>query len=364
MPIGVGSVGDIISICLLAKDLVEALNSSRGAAAEYQEIVRELWGLERALLQVDLLSRTHNSSPEINALHETARRAAEDCGVGIAGFLKKVKKYQPSLRESGSGSVLRDASRKIQWQLMQSNDVSKFRAEIGAQSQSISMLLATMSVRTLVVSDVKLNARLTSSESKIDDEMQKQTVIVAEVRDRLKENNTLISAVATKVTDALRFEWFRQLGSELKSMMNRIFRTNVATFEAVVAIQRVLPSHLERSMFRDPFILEDAIGRISPVHMDFINSWEAFDAILRLRFQDVQGFKKVRNNEYILQEHTTKREIKRTRRWDLAFMPGQRIDMSLVFVKKEAEEAEEIQSTSCPNCRATSDKSQDSDIQW
>lgn len=146
MPIGVGSVGDIISICLLAKDLVEALNSSRGASAEYQEIVRELWGLERALLQVDLLYRTHNDSPELNALHETARRAVDNCQVCIAGFLDKIKKYQPSLRENGSGSVFRDTSRKIQWQVMQSSDVPKFRAEIGAHSQSVSMLLATLSV--------------------------------------------------------------------------------------------------------------------------------------------------------------------------------------------------------------------------
>jgi hypothetical protein len=146
MPIGVGSVGDIISICLLVKDLVEALNSSRGAAAEYQEMTRELWGLERALLQVDLLSRTCNNSPELNALHETACRTAEDCRRCISDFLKKIKKYEPSLREAGSGSLIRDASRKIQWQVMQSSDVSKFRAEIGAHSQSISMLLATLSV--------------------------------------------------------------------------------------------------------------------------------------------------------------------------------------------------------------------------
>ncbi len=146
MPIGVGSVGDIISICLLAKDLVEALNSSRGAAAEYQEIIRELWVLERALLQVDLLSRTCDNTAELNALHETARCAAEDCRGCITGFLKKIKKYEPSLKENGCGSVIRDASRKIQWQIMQSNDVSKFRAEISAHSQSISMLLATLSV--------------------------------------------------------------------------------------------------------------------------------------------------------------------------------------------------------------------------
>lgn len=146
MPIGVSSVGDIISICLLAKDLVEALSSSRGASSEYQEIIRELWGLERALLQIDLLSRVHDDTLELNPLHETARRSAEDCRGCIAGFLEKVRKYAPSLSIASSGNIFRDASRKIQWQVMQSGDISKFRAQISAHSQSMNMLLATWSV--------------------------------------------------------------------------------------------------------------------------------------------------------------------------------------------------------------------------
>jgi hypothetical protein len=146
-------------------------------------------------------------------------------------------------------------------------------------------------------------------------------------------------------------------------MMNKIFKTNVATYEAVVAIQRVLPSHLEKTMFRAPFILEDAIGMISPVHMDFFNSWDSFDAILRLRFQDVQGFKKVQNKEYVLQEHASKREIKHTHPWHRVFLSGQRINMSLVFTKK-GEQTTKLPSTSCPNFKATSDQSQDSEVQW
>ena len=193
--------------------------------------------------------------------------------------------------------------------------------------------------------------------------MNGQESLVVEVRDRLKETNGLISAVSTKVDEFLRLQWFRKLGAELKSMMQSIFRTNVATYEAVVAVQRILPSHLERTMFRDPFILEDAIGRISPVHMDFINSWDAFDAILRMRFKDVQGYKKVQNKEYVFQDHATKREVKRIRTWEGAFLPGQRIDMSLVFTKK-MKEAEDVPSTSCPNCRASSAHVLESEIQW
>jgi hypothetical protein len=191
-----------------------------------------------------------------------------------------------------------------------------------------------------------------------------QDALIVEVRDRLKENNSLISignTVTTKIADTLRLDWFRKLGSELKSLMERIFTTNVAIYKAVVALQAGLPSHLERSMIQEPFILEDAIGRMSPVHMQFISSWEAFDAVLELRFRSVQGQKKVKNKEYVIQEHVTRREIRRNQPWEASFLPGQRVDMSLVF---ESQEQKELPQTTCPRCQTASAELQDSDIQW
>jgi hypothetical protein len=73
MPITFGSVGDIISICLIIKDLVAALDESSGSSKEFQEVRRELWALERALLEVELLSRTSTSTARLNALYATAR---------------------------------------------------------------------------------------------------------------------------------------------------------------------------------------------------------------------------------------------------------------------------------------------------
>jgi hypothetical protein len=93
--------------------------------------------------------------------------------------------------------------------------------------------------------------------------------------------------------------------------------------------------------------------------MQFINSWDAFDAVLELRFRKIQGHTKVRRQEYALQEHTTHREILRTRQWDGAFLPGQKIDMSFIFVSEE-----EPKGSSCPSCKATCSDSQESEVQW
>ena len=64
MPITFGSVGDIVSLCLLIKDLVKSLDNSRGSSAEYQAVIRELCSLDHALLEVavffDLVNKRLN----------------------------------------------------------------------------------------------------------------------------------------------------------------------------------------------------------------------------------------------------------------------------------------------------------------
>jgi hypothetical protein len=78
MQILFGSIGDIISVCLLVKELVAALDESRGSAAEYREVQLELRALERALLEVEILSRSHASIIKLNILYAIARKAILD----------------------------------------------------------------------------------------------------------------------------------------------------------------------------------------------------------------------------------------------------------------------------------------------
>jgi hypothetical protein len=97
---------------------------------------------------------------------------------------------------------------------------------------------------------------------------------------------------------------------------------NVAIYRLVVDIRALLPSRLERTLVQEPFLLEDATGRISPVHLQFIASWNAFDAVLETRFRDLQGYKKMVCKEFVLQERSTRQDISRTRPWEGAFLPG------------------------------------------
>jgi hypothetical protein len=149
MPITFGAVGDIISVCLLVKDLVDALDKTRGSKAEYQSLTRELRILDRVLLEIDLLARRHGGgvTPELEALCKTARKAVDLCNELVGDFLQRLKKYQGTFDENISKpNFVKEAAMKVRWRIGEKDAVEKFRVEIAGTSASLQMLLATASV--------------------------------------------------------------------------------------------------------------------------------------------------------------------------------------------------------------------------
>jgi len=196
--------------------------------------------------------------------------------------------------------------------------------------------------------------------------LDKQDTTLITINDRLEETNRLITSgnsVTAKIADALRFDWLQKLGIELKQYMRRIIAMNIATYHAVISIQSALPNHLERGLIEEPFVLEDAIGRIAPVHLQFVTSWDAFNAVLQIRFRNMQGFKRVMEKQYSLQEKVTKRDIDQNRPWQRAFLPGQRIEMSFLFdIPDDNRDSSESNAT-CPGCQTPSKSLPDVEIQ-
>ena len=148
MPVTFGSVGDIISVCLLVKDLVEALDKARGSKAEYQSAIRELWILDRALLEIELFTKAHEnaSTPELRGLCETAKVAASRCKELVSTFLERIKKYQTTFDEGKYPGLLKDVVAKVRWRIGEKDALEKFRVEVAGTSSSLQMLLATASV--------------------------------------------------------------------------------------------------------------------------------------------------------------------------------------------------------------------------
>ena len=51
-------------------------------------------------------------------------------------------------------------------------------------------------------------------------------------------------------------------------------KVNWLTYTAVVSLQTSIPAQIERCWSQEPATLEDALGRVTPVHLELLDSWE------------------------------------------------------------------------------------------
>lgn len=144
--------------------------------------------------------------------------------------------------------------------------------------------------------------------------------------------------------------------SQIASMVLSVSR-EVASF-------RVLLTTLERPITDEYFTLEDALGRIYPIHLRTITSWDAFDFVLSEKFKGEKGAHRVRHGRYELLDYATRREIEQDANWGRTFLPRQKIAMSLFCKESGISAPNATRPTSCPRCMHPSSCGSSTQVQW
>ena len=116
-----------------------------------------------------------------------------------------------------------------------------------------------------------------------------------------------------------------------------------------------IPGQVERQR---PVYLIDALGRTSPFHLEFIRSPEALLAVLAINFEKFGAASKIRNREFVIEDSLSKKHINLNLDWDLCFLPGQQVEMSMLF------EQQPTSYVTCPSCKTPCDSDGGKEIEW
>lgn len=82
----------------------------------------------------------------------------------------------------------------------------------------------------------------------------------------------------------------------LGNVMKEIRETSLQTYLMILKMQTTLPPQVER---QQPVHFLDACGVHAPFHLEFINCWEAFLAVLKVRFER-RSLRVVEKKRYVL----------------------------------------------------------------
>ncbi|KAK7713223.1 hypothetical protein SLS63_012126 [Diaporthe eres] len=257
------SAGDFIAGVSLIKKLIRALNDTAGSRAPYRKLISELLNLEDALTDISKLRL--GQAQESQGL--SLRRVAMQCESSIEAFLQKKLKFNESLgtQPCATPSAWRMNLHKIQWALCKDTAIDDLRTEIAAHTATLNITLATIQVEANALA-----------------EQNRQTLVA----------HTGMMETFSRVASGL-VVWTQEDG--LLSLVRKGLQWHSRIFDAVTQMQQVLcsiPPQIEREQ---PVLFEDAHGRLTPFHVEFINSHNAFQAVLEARFENMPGLRKVRN---------------------------------------------------------------------
>ncbi|KAL9093114.1 MAG: hypothetical protein Q9159_000473 [Coniocarpon cinnabarinum] len=354
MAITFGSVGDIITLVLLIKDLVKALDDCHGSTHSFQRLANQLRSLEKAFLEVEVLTRKHEASPHFNALCIAVQQAANACRSSAEPFLARVREHQKYLKPGGSGNVFKDAACKVKWRLLRNDEVDKFYADIAAHCHSLQILQIDFCIAMVDCHGTKTQENSAAANALARAFHKEQGGLLSKVVTRL---NGLVSMsedtrrLTQQVLALCRIDRLQAFGSKLIVMMTSVQAATFQTYTSVLSINAKMSWLRSEVLLMDaPLLLTDPLGRRMPIHLQFITSWKAFYAVLgvrysfpQIRFRNLPGHRKVIAREFELQDDKTSEDVQRVRPWDGAVASGQRLNMDIIFKRAE-------RSFDCPGC--------------
>jgi hypothetical protein len=134
------SAGDIAECIKLFVKIGKALKESGGSAAEYQNAMEFLEGVERTVQIVERLLETHQDLPHRNDLEIYTTRLVSV----VTHFREKMEGYETSLGANPTSSQVKKAWKKIKLELF--GNVEKLRSDISYPHDVVNTLVALQSL--------------------------------------------------------------------------------------------------------------------------------------------------------------------------------------------------------------------------
>jgi hypothetical protein len=139
--------------------------------------------------------------------------------------------------------------------------------------------------------------------------------------------------------------------------MAKLCKSTLINYKTLIDIQRTMPKQTGPCWIQEPVTLTDPLGRVAPIHLELINSWEVFEKVLDGRFLHLPGRKKLERREYALQDQDATADLERSRSFEECFIPGRMVGMCFNFEKF-------FPANTCPKCKKETDAANSSTTQW
>ncbi|KAK3316590.1 hypothetical protein B0H66DRAFT_299126 [Apodospora peruviana] len=289
------SVGDVIAIGKLIKDVTKVLSDSNGSRAEFAGVSADLESLEIALRQ------TEGVVFENPRRNRDMKKVVRSTSVLLDDFATMLGKYRPYLQPGGSGNWASDAIRQLRFSLRRPEEVKRFREQISCRLDSLHIIMSTANYSRIL--------NMGSGTPDTGGDLNGAATTGAAVKDAQPQ---------TSDTDSTPTQHRIERGKEGQGSNDQ---------RMADLMNSVLGSILSGGTVR----FTDALGVECSFLLSEINTWEDFEYFLVKRFPDKRHQHKIKLGEYALRRSGENEYIPSHVPFLEAFRSSSHVRMSMVF---------------------------------
>ncbi|KAF2692026.1 lytic polysaccharide monooxygenase [Lentithecium fluviatile CBS 122367] len=305
------SAGDFVAAIHLIHKIALALDDSKGASSEFQELKEQLTTADNILRQVQALELENEQNSEAAGLRQATAKLHET----IERFHENhIKRYDPILPSNGAGSSslarVKGSYTKVKWAVLKKEELQKFKDNVKTEIDLITLQMVVVHANAMSIRGRKRE----------------------EQRDNLASQVQGVSKILMKAIVYLS----KTLDRGFRDVVQAITSTSSANKQLQMQIlahtQKLVTMIPAQMSFPEPVYFTDAFGRCTPFHLNFVQGTEILISFLRHNCEQAGAdVRKIDRGQFVLEDAVTKRVIDLRRGWESCFRPGQRVEMSIVY---------------------------------
>ncbi|KAI0005667.1 hypothetical protein F4779DRAFT_597903 [Xylariaceae sp. FL0662B] len=339
-----GSVGDIIALCQIAIQLGRALAGN--SAKEYRDLRQDLDVFIGILVEVVAAYQQFESNPWLDGLNSATQSVVDQCTPLIKETLDRLQmRYGDSLQAAGSGKKVKDIYKKIEWSIREQDMITNLQDNLRKSVGRLTLLTTLAIKKSARVDNATMLARIEEVNELVSREEQARQDILMLLREQNKTSKLQATEIQAVGNRLITHEKTHEKGNwEILQTAKRCFSAVLEVKEILIKVSnnvanlQVLASN---SMFLHPLdptkglpvILEDALGNILPIPMEWVDSldWDVLHKLLEGRFRGGKGHEMVMRGQYVLEDNTTGQDLDKARPLSWCLRRGMKVNMSMVY---------------------------------
>lgn len=143
-PISCNAFGDIVAVVQIVRDIVVALDDTRGAAEEYRQFVHVLTTLGTVMEEVYCLAKDSRNEGLKQAVLAEIRRVCDDISSATDGIADYDKLAEASTRSPRGPGYSRQLLSKLRWRFLKASDANKYTRRFSESLQRLNAFIGIL----------------------------------------------------------------------------------------------------------------------------------------------------------------------------------------------------------------------------